>query len=82
MADLAPFEDKTPLFLSLLFSFLIGNQLPLLLFLSSALLYCIARIWCAIEEHSYKWSNHLPIHLKEVLYFGWLVDLPLSELTF
>jgi hypothetical protein len=24
MADLAPFEDKTPLFLSLLFSFIIG----------------------------------------------------------
>ena len=40
MADLVPFEDKTFLFLSLLFSFLIGNQLPLLLFLSSALLYC------------------------------------------
>jgi hypothetical protein len=34
MADLAPFEDKTFLFLSVLFSFIIGNEPPLLLFLS------------------------------------------------
>lgn len=38
MADLAPFEDKTPLFLSLLFSFIIGNPLPLILFLAHCLI--------------------------------------------
>ena len=34
MADLVPFEDKTFLFLFVLFSFKIVNQPPLLLFLS------------------------------------------------
>jgi hypothetical protein len=48
MADLVPFEDKTFLFLFVLFSLIIGYQPPLLLFLSSRTAL-FRRIWCPIE---------------------------------
>ena len=76
MTDLVPFSDKTLfLFLSLFFRFLIGNQPPLLLFLSFlghsvTLLHAFGALLNKIPIPIYKWSKEIPISRRSSTLVG------------